>query len=302
MQVNRISLADELKDLDFDQAREALRARMAYYPRSLQSVRRRRIAFYRAVDATLLPLSIDQLWYPPPDKSPIGRVNRPAKPMFYCSNAEIAVLAEKRVQAGKRYAISTWSLQHDFDAVRIGYSRHRFAEWGTSFLPDLQPLADHISTQQDWVEIERAFTQKADNFPDLHYKISIALSEIMIGPNAFGISPIGFMYPSVEMRGQAENFALRPGIVRTHLNLELVKWVSVLEASHETSSYRVREERLGIGNGIGQIVWKDAPKTPTEYSVTLTDQGWQVTCHQGEFQTWLPLLPQRPGGGLGLPG
>ncbi len=95
-----------------------------------------------------------------------------------------------------------------------------------------------------------AFTVRVkEGLNDHDYKLSIAMSEIYLS------APFeGLLYPTIAMRGDADNLALLPGYVDEHVRFVSADYLWVLERSSWGPQYRLVDRCLST-DASGQLIW-----------------------------------------------
>jgi hypothetical protein len=156
------------------------------------------------------PTHVSGLSYPPPHLTPLGRVNRPGSPVFYCCTSREATFFEIKPTKGQTVVISQWITTGTMMVNHIGYTEPTFkalgskrphAGWG--YKPTFIPGDD-----ANWFIAEflsEAFTRRVAAGSEHEYKLTIAIGEKLFSHDLFD----GLLYPSIAFGANADNFALK---------------------------------------------------------------------------------------------
>jgi hypothetical protein len=86
----------------------------------------------------------------------------------------------------------------------------------------------------------------------------------------------GTVYPSMRMRGDADNIVLLPEFVRSSLALKMVQYVRVEAANEETSSYTFLTIAISNGFSDDNIEWMETlgPEDDPRCHIALENGHW----------------------------
>jgi len=152
------------------------------------------------------PTNIKDLWAPPPHITPLGRVNRERSPVLYCCTSREVPFFESQPKEGETVAIGRWITIGPLLVNHVGYSEATFktlasvrqkAGWGPH-------PAKHLNEAVS-VFLAEIFTRIVRVGSEHEYKLSVAIAEKLFADYIFD----GLLYPTVAMRGNADNFALK---------------------------------------------------------------------------------------------
>lgn len=157
----------------------------------------------RKLDHTNL---VSDLSYPPAENAIEGRVNRAGSPMFYASNNRYAAIAETEPKPGDILLVSSWKVIEPLELSHIGYHPETLKSIGSSkeHIERLKNgnLFNANVSRDEFSVMARLFIGKNHKHK---YKLSTAIAECMLkGPFH------GLVYPSIAMKGHADNFAILP--------------------------------------------------------------------------------------------
>jgi hypothetical protein len=164
------------------------------------------------------PVHIRELSYPPPDHTPIGRANREGCPVLYCCTMRDVPFFESRPKLGETVAIVHWETTAKLLVNHVGYGIDNFERLGSNrkhgswFAGPRPGPADEVNRViSDF--LADVFTRRVPKGSEEMYKLSIAIAEYLFTDDTLD----GLIYPTVEMRGNADNFALKRRYADTNL-------------------------------------------------------------------------------------
>ena len=245
-------------------------------------------ALYRGVRCEERPSSISRVSYPTPDKVEIrqGRMNRDEQSRFYCcagphspaghilnpAAAAPAVFYELRARRGDRIALSAWEVTEPLLMYNLGYHPRALDQMGTQKqnIAVRRNITNPISrecSKNDKMRyrISKAFAADVADGKEYKYKQSIAINEALgkfelLPPDGTQAAPshlevAGTAYPTVQMRGDADNVVLLPQFVDRSLKIKSVNYVEVEDACGSTSEFRLLT--IGFANTFAgdEIEW-----------------------------------------------
>ena len=249
--------AQQLRRLTIDELKQRLSDKLGGMVRRVGSIERcNRV--YRAVKWDARPTQISQLSYPPAVYAGLGRLNRAGRQMFYASCAAAGVFYEMRAQPGQRFAFSTWRVTEPLWMHDLGFHPDVLRRLGTSAVGNRPWMAEPIPNETARNrrlrrQVAQAFAVDVPAGADQFYKQSVAIAEFwMDHEEVYPIYPdgpqiphaAGLVYPSLQMRGDADNIALLPGFVHSSLQLEQVQYVLVERADLNSHAYTFLTEAI----------------------------------------------------------
>ncbi len=162
-----------------------------------------------------------------------GRCNKPGKPIFYASNSPVGLPGEIHAKVG--------------DILNLGQ-------------PDLNSTALNPSTTRAHQFLMDAFTETVAANEEHKYMLTTAIYEILSGDINASVEKAmpelrfdGVTFPSIAARGNLLNFALRPEVVDSSLDLFRVEAFEVTKV--RGPEYDVRPITTGVPALDGAIEW-----------------------------------------------
>lgn len=226
---------------------------------------------YRAVPWGNKPKNKTQLSYPPADKVQLGRANTQQCPVFYGSAGCHSTILELEPNHGDRLAISKWRIKKNLNLFCVGYTKNAFL--GKSGMNRFEQLpwikhheAHHLSHKHgnQFVHefLAREFTKRVATGKEWEYKISTAISEMLMNALSFGVNgapPVeiaGILYPSTPNEANADNVALKCFIADEYLEFVSVQYI---EVSSKIDQYQYNMLGIDYADSLlenGDIEWK----------------------------------------------
>lgn len=263
---------EQLKKTDIETLKRWVRNRLGGYQVMIADIKTNNLLF-RGVPWPERPTKVSQLSYPPPEKTPLGRANRPGQPMFYCSVAPTAPFPELRAKPGELIALSEWKIKEGLWMHNLGYHQVALQKLGTRNLTVRQRLSFPIAgeTKQNAkmrADLSLAFTKDVCEGQEYYYKLSVVINELLYekagpipkfpgGPKADCAAAT--VYPSMQLRGDADNVVIWPEFVDSSLEIKSVRYILV-EATDQTKPwYTMRTVAYADTFSGGDIIWRDEP-------------------------------------------
>jgi hypothetical protein len=194
---------------------------------------------YRGVAWGDKPQKIVDLSYPPPEHvKSLHRAGRAGKSLFYCSMSREAPFFELGLYPRAKVAISHWKTTAPIVVNNVGYHQKVFSSLSsTRNCPSWGKGTEYEKLEKTTAFIKHFFaTEFAKIVPpgqEYLYKLSIAIAELHFSNDMFG----GLLYPSMAMRANADNLALKPECVDNHLSIRKVEYTRVDET--DASGFKV---------------------------------------------------------------
>lgn len=241
----------QLRRLTVEALKNRLRTELGGMERAVKYITAGNI-IYRGVPWDRRPDLIEQLSYPPLDKvTKLGRLNRPGQSVFYGSCAGPGVFYELKAREGCLIAFSEWEVMRPLWMHNLGYHSDALERLGATpngaRLPLTEPIASETRRNNRLrKKVALAFTADAPPGFEYRYKQSVALTEFWCGhQQQLPISPggpqteevAGVIYPSLQMKGDADNIMLWPKFVHSSLALRQVQHVMVEKADYSRLAF-----------------------------------------------------------------
>ncbi len=224
--------------------------------------------------------NISELSYPPARLTPIGLANRPKEPVLYCCTAREAVFFELQPKVGDTVALAHWVTTAPLMVNYVGYTRRVLdalgstrpvASWGS------EPSAPTGDQQEIMDFLSDVFTQIVPPGEEqLYNKLTVAVAENLFAGDPFD----GLLYPSVRMRANADNIALKRRFVDDHLRFlkaEFIRIDAIREFDYDITLLDTAPEITTNGTIEWYIVSSDTKKLLSRRYGTV---GWQEFLRQ----------------------
>ena len=274
--------------LTIDGLKGVLRNKLGGMVRATKDIRAGNL-IYRGVERAQRPDLISQVSFPPPERvTKWGRLNRPGESVFYGSAAAPGVFYELSVRIGSLIAFSEWEVMEPLWMHNLGYHADALARLGA--LPnDLRlaltgPIANETRQNSRLrKQVALAFTEDVPEGQEHRYRQSVAIKEFWCehhdafeiypdGPQASRIA--GIVYPSLQMRGDADNVSFWPEFVLSSLRLRQVQHVLVENADPERLAFSLLTLALSKGFASGTtILWRDELSSEAERRCHIALEG-----------------------------
>lgn len=247
---------------------------------------------FRGVFCDERPTSVDRISYAPPDRvlRP-GRANRDHSSMFYGCLGAFPIFFEIHAKQGDMVAMSEWAVVEPLWMHNLGYHPDALDRLGAPVPVQRWQLLNPIPNETNHnrklrKRMSLAFTADVPEGEEYRYKETIAINELLFdraspiagqGPGAPQSEMVaGTVYPTVRMKGLADNVAIWPDFVDRYLKIRSVRLLRIETADHEKMEYAfltVASSEAFFGK---TIVWQEelASKTERRTHVTFEDGHW----------------------------
>jgi hypothetical protein len=246
---------DQLQARDIDTLKRWLRVRLGGYVVAVKPVPAQSLV-YRGVSCPTRPDTIKSISYPPADRvRKLQRLNREGQPRFYCSAAAPAVFFELNARVHDLIALSEWEVTESLWMHNLGYHHQVLQRIGSQpqNIAGRRALTHAIPNETAKNEklrraLSDAFTCDVHEGIEYRYKQSIAIIESMSDEVKHNFDNVaddfprrnkiaGAVYPSMRLRGDADNLMFLPEFVDSSLRVKTVRYVRVEAADEAASSY-----------------------------------------------------------------
>lgn len=179
------------------------------------------------------PKQLKEISYPPKEfVREYGRLNDIGQSMFYGSVGRGVPVFELNAKVGDTLIMSLWKTKKQMVLNHAGFNSEAFQRLNSNrslkkisevykFINDTLRFNDLNAVVYNY--LAKVFTRKVNKYNSDYYKISIALSNVLLNSPLFD----GIMYPSIAMSANSENIVLKPEFVDENLELVNVKYVEV---------------------------------------------------------------------------
>jgi hypothetical protein len=279
----------QIKNNDIEALKRMLRDKLGGYAVAIKNIDVSNL-LYRGVPWPERPRFTHQLSYPPIDLARLGRANRPGQPMFYGSQGAMPIFYELRAKAGDRIALSEWKVSESFWLHNLGYHEAALQRLGGGSAPPRAALSHPIPNESKFNrklrrKLSLAFTELIGSENEYRYKQTVAITELLfdkaeplpktpMGPKINRLG--GILYPTVQMRAAADNFAIWPEFVRACLQLRSVQYVLVEQSNEENASYALQSLAMGREFAGEEIIWQelDMPEQNRRSYISFEEGHW----------------------------
>jgi hypothetical protein len=231
-------------------------------PNSIASIHHPGVTLYRGTKHhSSVPTRMEEIWYPPAEKTLWNRANRPQRPMFYCTSDPDCALREIGAGLGDTVVFATWTTKANMMLHDLGFSSQVLSRAGSRrVLPELhksfytEKLSVEGRTVRDFIAF--AFTEPSPK----DYRLTVALAEMHLRAEEFA----GILYPSVAKDANTDNVALLPEYVRNSLSLVTAQ---VFQADQVESDGRVSGRILFELQAVserGDLSWNASGSGPSD--------------------------------------
>lgn len=219
------------------------------------------LPLYRGRYCKTKPTNVSDLIYPPKEYIKSNqRVNSVGHSVFYCSTAREVPFFELNVKPEDKIVVSKWETIEELLVNNVGYTRTCFSNlrsnresqiWGKTKkeinTPEANALVNEFLSQE--------FTKVVPTEKEYLYKLSIAIAEKLFADDLFD----GLLYPTISMRANADNLALKPKCVNEKkIVIKNVEYIQI--DTKEDFKYKITV--LDFANSFkedGTIKWKGRP-------------------------------------------
>lgn len=180
------------------------------------------------------PIDISEIQYPPSKyvKSR-GRANDIGQPVFYGASQFSVPFFELRISVGDKVAMSTWLVKEDISLNHIGFSEVIEQNLGSDrslasihkFVCDTRNFSEANLLLNQYLSYKFSIPISKEN-EQANYKLTCNLAKFLYGLQDKDI-PSGLIYPTNQMKGNAENIVLKPHAVENFLQIQKVDYVEV---------------------------------------------------------------------------
>jgi hypothetical protein len=266
---------EQIRRMEIDAIKLFIRRRIGGYHVAIKDLTTDNL-LYRGVPWAERPMKIAQLWHPPAGISGMGRANRPGASMFYCSRGAPPVFYEMRAKVGDRIALSEWAVAQPFLFHFLGFDNELMQAIGAPLRSQLQSLIPNETNRN--IRIRRAlsmpFTESVPPGEEYRYKQTIAIHELLFDGASRPVA--GMAYPSMGMRGVADNLVVWPAFVPKILRPKSVRYVLIESVDPQSFAYSFVTLGLAKSFSDEDIAWMaDVPNDArTRSRIALEGHSW----------------------------
>lgn len=275
---------DQIRRMEIDAIKLFIRRRIGGYHVAIKDLTTDNL-LYRGVPWAGRPTKIAQLWHPPTGISRMGRANRLGASMFYCSRGAPPVFYEMRAKAGDRIALSEWTVVQPFLFHFLGFDNELMQAIGAPLRLQLQSLISNETNRNKRIRraLSMPFTENVPSGEEYRYKQTIAIHELLFDGASRPVA--GTAYPSMGMKGVADNVVLWPAYVPKILRPKSVRYVLI--ESVDPQSFAFSFVTLGMAASFSgeDIVWQaEVPNDArTRSRIALEGNSWVLRDGSGRI-------------------
>ncbi len=233
----------DLRKVDVELIKQNITSLITGYAKSAPIIPKG-VHFYRGVIGDTRPQNKSALTYPDPGKiTYYQRANRPGSSLFYCSNMRNVPLFELNLQPAQYVAISKWRTGGPMIVNNIGYTDTVLRNMGSGrkaplWIRDGPPIIDTKQNRLIEEYLSEEFTRVVRSGQEHEHKITVAIAEKLMGgaiinKDGSKIEFAGIIYPTIAMKGNADNLAIKPSFVDTRLTIEEVEYLRINTRSED---------------------------------------------------------------------
>lgn len=172
------------------------------------------IELFRGIKYTEKPTNISYLTYPPKKFAKINRASRENESVFYAATTRDIPFFELNVRPGDFLVISKWITTKKIFLNNVGYTEENFANldsnrenqtWNNN--QNEKGIEEENTIIQNF--LAKTFSQIITNSNTDLYKLTIAIAEKHFFSDMFH----GLLYPTIPMKANADNLAIKPGYI-----------------------------------------------------------------------------------------
>lgn len=143
--------------------------------------------------------------------------------MYCCTSREVPFF-ESRPTEGQTVAIARWVTTAPLLVNHVGYadttfktlrSNRKQSSWGPKPIRHLNPAVSDF--------LAEAFSRIVPRSSEYEYKLSVAIAEKLFSDDIFD----GLLYPTIAMRANADNFALKLRYASQHLQFQRAEFARI---------------------------------------------------------------------------
>jgi hypothetical protein len=280
----------QLQTMSVEALKAYLRRRIGGYTVAIKDMKTNNL--FRGVVCKERPVSICRVSYPPPNLvlEP-GRANREHSSMFYGCVGAFPIFLEIHVRQGDMVALSEWNVTEPLWMHNLGYHPEALDRLGAPVLVQRSPLINPIPNETNHnrklrKRMSLAFTADVPDREKYRYKETIAINELLFDR----ASPIhmrghdhpqservaGTVYPTVKMRGLADNVAIWPDFVDRYLKIKSVRLLRVETADQQKLAYSFLTVGYSQTFFDKAIIWRDdlGPEAQRRTHVAFESGQW----------------------------
>lgn len=232
------------------------------------------------------PQLISELSYPPNELvKEYGRGNVIGQSIFYCATHSSVPFYELKCEVGDKLALSTWRSKPGLVLNHIGFTEEVKEKLKSNRkLDEIYDFVNETNNFNDLNEMVHAYLGYLFSRPIpegeevLYYKVTSVLANIMMQADIIN----GLIYPTVQMRGNADNILLKPEYVDKHMEFVNVEYIHINEAKDNSFSIDRVDSATAKTLQNNKITWSGRP-----LQWELNKSGMAATFEYEKDGTWV---------------
>jgi hypothetical protein len=280
----------QLQTMSVEALKAYLRRRIGGYTVAIKDVKTNKL--FRGVVCKERPTTIGRISYPPSNLvlKP-GRANREHSSMFYGCVGAFPILFEIHAEQDSLLALSEWEVTEPLWMHNLGYHPEALERLGAPVPAQRWPLINPIPNETNHnrklrKRMSLAFTADVPEGEEYRYKETIAINELLFeraepivargGDSPQSERVAGTVYPSVKMKGLADNVAIWPDFVDRYLKIKSVRFLRVETADQQTLTYSLLTIGYSQTFSGKTIIWQEdlPPEAQRRAQVTFEKGQW----------------------------
>jgi hypothetical protein len=280
--------------MPLDALKAYLRRRIGGYTVVIKPMRTTNKLF-RGVFCDERPSSVDRISYPPPHLVlKQGRANRDHSSMFYACVGAFPIFFEIHAKQGDSIALSEWVVEEPLWMHNLGYHPDALGRLGAPVpaqhsqrWPLISPIANETNhNRRIRRRMSLTFTGDVPDGEEYRYKETIAINELLFdraspittrgddGPRSERVA--GTVYPTVKLKGLADNVVIWPDFVDRYLKIKSVRFIRLEAVDHQKLAYSFLTVGYSQTFSGKAIIWDTelVPEAQRRTHVAFEGGGW----------------------------
>ena len=201
------------------------------------------------------PVLVRELLHPPEGVAPLGRANREGASVLYCCTAREPSFFELAPSVGDILVFSKWVTTAPLLVNHVGYTSQAFERLGSGRRQaswSNRPVEDHGEANGEIATfLADTFAQRIPANERYRYKLSVAIAEKLYAADLFD----ALLYPSIAMRANSDNLAVKPGYADTNLRFLRAEFAKIDAVRDLELDITVLDTAVAV-DADGRIQWR----------------------------------------------
>lgn len=227
--------------------------------------------YHRSILYSEKPLCLNELKYPPAEKASLSRANMAGKPVFYCSGDPRSTVFEMKIKVGDTFVLSKWTCKREIPVLPMGYTSECFVKLKSNRdCPLVIPYDQRHSLESRPLNmaitdfLNTKFTDPISHENNKEYLLTAMIAEYFL--LKYNSGDCGIAYPTIAMRGNADNFVFPPEVMDKSFNFYTGTWYKVDEVDCNALQFKV--SKLAIAKSLNKedrLIWENIPHDEPHY-------------------------------------